>query len=351
MKGMALKLYRPYGYTSSAVGFFIRWMLTGLIVCVFGAHASRGLTQRTVRLLEFGRVADAAGLADQPEPPLIVAYLTTGGELVPIARYDGSAWRNTWPEPIERGRPLPVRTVAGIPRAWLEQPVPLTWTVWSEATRKEQRVSVTGIDREGSCVEAITLSTSFHSDPSSNGLAFNRPTRVDAVVALEQHSRDQLRHDVASHFRTAFADRIPQPGNQPGAIAPRLLAVARTDMLTDDTVSVEAVLPDARLPVMFIEAQRRFDGIPSDTDDDALSYSGWFRRDRAGTLTPISASLTSFSTAEGKSPRYTPIGIVRLSVGSIWVMSEIDKESQHIVLFEVSERGARKLTSAHIDGC
>ena len=226
------------------------------------------------------------------------------------------------------------------------------WTVWSQATRKAQRVAVTGVDREGSCVEAITLATSLRPNPPSDGLAFNRPTRVDAIVALEPRSRDLLRHEVASHFRAAFAGIIhPQRGTEPAAIGAKLLAIARADTLTDDTVIVEAVFQDSRFPVMFIEAQRQFGGIPSDTDHDALSYSGWFRRDHTGGLIPVSASLTSFSTAEGKLPRYTPIGILRLSVGSIWAMSEMGKESQDIVLFDVSDTAVRKLTSALVDGC
>jgi hypothetical protein len=64
----------------------------------------------------------------------------------------------------------------------------LTWTAWSQTTGKQQRVTVTGVDREGSCVEAITLATSFKPDPPSDGLAFDRPTTVEAVVELEQSS-------------------------------------------------------------------------------------------------------------------------------------------------------------------
>jgi hypothetical protein len=130
----------------------------------------------------------AAALAGQAQTPLIVAYMASDGELVPIARYDGTGWQNTWPEPIPDDAPLPVRTIGEIPRAWLGQPVPLTWTAWSQTTGKQQRVTVTGVDREGSCVEAITLATSFKPDPPSDGLAFDRPTTVEAVVELEQSS-------------------------------------------------------------------------------------------------------------------------------------------------------------------
>jgi len=330
-----------------------RRIFLGVMFCVVSAFASSGVTRPPPWLVDFEAAAAADGVAGQTQDPLMVAYMTYGGELVPIARFDGTAWRNTWPAPIDRDAPLPVRTVSDIPRAWLGQPVPLTWTVWSQATRQQQRVTVTGVDREGSCVEAITLATSFHPNPQSDGLAFNRPTRVDAIVALEQRSRDLLRRDVASHFRTALASIVhSQPGSEHSRIGAKvLLALTRADTLTDDTVIIEAVLSDSRFPVMFIEAQREFGGIPADTDDDALSYSGWFRRDRSGALVPISASVTSFSTAAGKSPSYTPIGIVRLGVGSIWAMSEIHGELQDIVLVDISDQGVRKLISAHIDGC
>lgn len=56
------------------------------------------------------------------------------------------------------------------------------------------------------------------------------------------------------------------------------------------------------------------------------------------------------STAADRDPRYTPIGILRLGVGSVWAMSEWGKESQTIVLFDVSARLVRKLTSADVSG-
>lgn len=298
--------------------------------------------------------AAAAAFAGQARAPLIVAYVVSDGELVPIARYDGTAWRNTWPDLIERDTPLPVRTIDDIPRSWLGQPVPLTWTAWSESTAKPQRVTVTGVDRDGSCFEAITLATSLRSDTLADGLAFNRPTTVDAIVDLEQSSpgRDPYRREVAPHFRTAVAGTVSsRPGGAPGEMGAKVLALARADKFAEETVVVQTVFRDRRFPVFFIEAQRHFAGIPADTDYDALSYRGWFRRDRGGALIPINASVAPFSTAEGRLPRYTPIGILRLGAGSIWAMSEWGIESQTIVLFDVSAKGARKLTSANVSGC
>jgi len=319
------------------------------------AHMWRkSITRRVVLVLgALVSAAAAAALAAQAQEPLIVAYMESNGELVPIARYDGVRWRNTWPEPIDRDAPLPVRSVAKIPRAWLGQPVPLTWTAWSEATGKPQRVTVTGIGREGACVESITLTTSFKPDPGSDGLAFDRPTRVTAIVTVEEGSPewDALRREIVPHLSAAIASTaVPQPGGEQRQMGARVLALARAESSPAETVVIESVFRDPRVPLYFIEAHRQFTGIPADTDEDALSYSGWFGRDGAGALIPISASLVPVSTAADREPRYTPIGILRRA-GSIWAMSEWGKESQTIVLFDVSAKRVRKLTSADVSGC
>jgi hypothetical protein len=298
-------------------------------------------------------VAAGAALAGQPRQPLIVAYIAADGELVPVARYDGTSWRNTWPKPIEDDAPLPVRTVDEIPKAWLGQPVPLTWTAWSQ-TGQQRRVTVTGVDGEGACVQAITLVTSAKRDTPADGLAFNRATKVDAIVQLEQGSPqwEMLRRELVPHFRTALTKTaLPQPGRERGDVEAKVIALGRGDKSAAEAVVVSAVFHDPRFPVFFISTERAFGGIPSDTDYDALSYEGWFRRNRAGALTPISASVAAFSTAEGKLPRYTPIGILRLGMDSIWAMTEWGIESKTIVLFDVSAKGVRKLTSADINGC
>jgi hypothetical protein len=289
----------------------------------------------------------------QTVAPLIVSYIYSDGELVPVARFDGRIWRNTWPEPIPDDAPLPVRTLAEIPRAWLGGPVPLTWTAWSPTTGQHQRVRVTGIEREGSCVESITLATSPKQAPA-DGLAFSRPTTVNPILELEDSSRewDRLRREVALHFRAAINKPVfPQPGDE--ELGAQVLAHARTDRFASENVVLEVGFRDPGFPVFFIEAIRHFRQISSDTNYDAVVYSGWFSADGGGPgrLRPISASVAPFSTAQGKLPRYTPVGILRVSGRAIWVLSEWGIESQTIVLFDVSGKGVRKLTSAEISGC
>ena len=176
---------------------------------------------------------------------------------MPVARYDGAGWRNTWPEPISDRAPLPVRAVGEIPRGWLGRPVPLTWMAWSQSTGKQQRVTVTGVDRDGSCVEAITLATSFKPDPRSDGLAFDRPTTVDAIIESEVPARREprspefelLRREVAAHFRTATTNpALPRPGSERGEMEAEVLALARTGKLTDETVVVQAVFRYRTIP-------------------------------------------------------------------------------------------------------
>jgi len=225
---------------------------------------------------------------------------------------------------------------------------------WSEATGKQQRVTVTGVDREGACVESITLTTSFKPDRRSDGLAFDRPTVVSAIATLAEESPewDVLRREIVPHLNNAIArTMLPQPGGEQDVRGARALALAHAESSTAETVVVDSVFRDPRLPLYFIEAHRQFKEISTDTDFDALSYGGWFGRDRTGALIPISTSLVSSSTADDKVPRYTPIGILRLGVASIWAMSEWGKESQTIVLFDVAATRVRKLTSADVSGC
>jgi hypothetical protein len=183
--------------------------------------------------------AAGASAAGQTEAPLIVAYISSDGELVPVARFDGTNWRNTWPEPIPEDVPLPVRELGEIQQAWLGQSVPLTWTTWSGATGRQHRVRVTGVDRDGSCVQAITLTTSPTAAPA-DGLAFNRPTAVTAIIEWKESSPEsnRLRREVVPHFKTAIRKpEIQSSGGERRETGNQVLTLARVeDDLADEHV-------------------------------------------------------------------------------------------------------------------
>jgi hypothetical protein len=131
------------------------------------------------------------------------------------------------------------------------------------------------VDREGSCVESITLTTAPKPDPNSEGLAFDRPTTVSAIVTLEKGSAqwEALRGEIAPHLSAAIASTAhPQPAGEQDERGARVLALARTESTTAETVVVESVFRDPRLPLYFIEVRREFTGkgISADTDYDAL---------------------------------------------------------------------------------
>ena len=309
---------------------------------------------RAVVLGVGGLAIAVATVAAQAPPPgrLIVAFMNSDGELAPVARYDGKVWRHTWPEPIEFDAPLPVRAVGEIPNTWLDQPVPLQWTAWSQDTGQQQLVTVTGVDRDGSCFDAITLATSL-TNLRSVGLAFDRPVTVVPIVERQESSPESLalRRDILPHFRRAITRTpIPAPGSE-DEIGARVLALARADKSPNPTLILPTVFRDPRMPLFFLRAEWHFEEISSGTTYDALSYSGWFRRDAAGELVPISASVETFPIGGDRVPRYTPLGIVRLGATSIWLMSEWGIESQTIVLFESSVTGVRKLLSTLVSGC
>src|SRR4030095_16355307 len=127
------------------------------------------------------------------------------------------------------------------------------WTAWSQ-TGQQRRVTVTGVDRDGACVQAITLATSSKPDAPADGLAFTRPTKVDAIVELEQSSRqwEVLRRELVPYFRTALTNTaLPQPGREQGDIGAKVVALGRADKSAAEALAVSAVFRDPRLPVFF----------------------------------------------------------------------------------------------------
>jgi hypothetical protein len=87
---------------------------------------------------------------------LNVAVVDGDGPLLPIARYTGRKWVNTWPDLEDAEAPVP--SLQRVPRSWLGKGIPLRWTVWFTTGGRAQ-IRVTGIERSGGCLAPATLTT------------------------------------------------------------------------------------------------------------------------------------------------------------------------------------------------
>ena len=119
------------------------------------------------------------------------------------------------------------------------------------------------MDREGACVESITLTTTPKPDPRSHGLAFDGPTTVSAIITLEEGSREweALRGEIAPRLNAAIASTArSQPAGEQDERGARVFALARAEGATAETVILESVYRDPRLPMYFIEAHRESKG-------------------------------------------------------------------------------------------
>src|SRR5262245_39360786 len=115
----------------------------------------------------------------QQPGPFIVA-VAMGNTLLPVARYNGSRWANTWPPPADRDTPVPA--LNEIPTAWLAQRVPIGWTVW-ESDGRQMNVRVTGTIRDPGCSSAVKLT--FDGVHVENGVALSTARRVAPVLGLD----------------------------------------------------------------------------------------------------------------------------------------------------------------------
>jgi hypothetical protein len=129
---------------------------------------------------------------------LIVAASRPVG-LLPIARFTGSTWINTWPQPEEEGVPVP--GLSDIPIGWLGQAAPRDWRLWGRdgATSK---MRIAGTARERGCSGSIVL-TPDQNPELPEGLAVNTDQPVEPVLALNRDSPDwrSLEPAIAAAFR------------------------------------------------------------------------------------------------------------------------------------------------------
>lgn len=114
--------------------------------------------------------------------PFTVAVVDAGGRLLPVTRFDGRRWLNTWTLQLERHEPLPVSSIDDIPTRWLGRPVPREWAMFAGA--EWHTIRTTGVGRWDRCISPVVLQTTARSPADGAGrftLAFDAPQSVDTA--------------------------------------------------------------------------------------------------------------------------------------------------------------------------
>src|ERR1039457_3238471 len=90
-----------------------------------------------------------------------VVQIRSAGDLVqlePIARFTGTEWANTWPEPAEDDVPVP--ELSNVPTSWLGKPVPRDWTLPFIEGGTTTAIALRTLREKGGCSSPVVLQLS-----------------------------------------------------------------------------------------------------------------------------------------------------------------------------------------------
>lgn len=87
-------------------------------------------------------VTAASARAQDARPRTLLGLVDETGVMTPIVRFDGTHWRNSWPDPDEKlsARPLP-SSLRAVPRAWTGLALPVRWHAWPREAAATNRSS------------------------------------------------------------------------------------------------------------------------------------------------------------------------------------------------------------------
>jgi hypothetical protein len=305
----------------------------------------------TLATLPFAGCKLAAARQVSPSGPFIVA-VADGTTLLPVARFTGSRWVNTWPAPGDRDDPVPA--LADIPTAWLGQQVPSAWTL-STADGRRWPLRVVGTTRErGGCSAAVKLTLEGAQVPE--GVALDTDRLVTPVAALGRGSPEwqNLEPAVIAVFRSSqqqlVDDRLRRYRNDSDD-ARILRQVLSPDRLANAPVTIDHLYRERDEPVIY------FEGHIVATADlwqlQGFRVTGWLAKDIAGHWRPLHLTgdlITSESNGPGSELRI-PLGALRLDDKVLWVSAVIGYEASGFVIDEVMPTGIRQIIATSPEGC
>ncbi len=295
-------------------------------------------------------IATAGALHSQSSAarPFVVAALRMPGRLLPIARFTGSEWVDTWPEPEDAMVPAP--TLDRIPAAWLSGPISRTWTLWLNDDDKHH-VDVVGTDRDaGGCSEPVTLRFDdvWHVGPSIAhiGLAVDTDQSIEGFRRLATSDREwrSLQPAIAETYLVNQSRLVAQAGSW------------LHDALNGVDIAELPLVIDALYRPTSSSAASTYYFVASKTTKDShglaigLAASGWLQRDAAGKW--FAFDLKGHTVSEEAGPAgVTPLGLFLLKGRTYWVVAEVGYESIGFAVFEITTGAARQIIVASGGGC
>jgi len=299
--------------------------------------------------------AAPAGVQTIEVQPFMVAVAGLVGErgipvLLPIARFTGSNWINTWVTTDEYGKPFP--PLEKIPAAWLGGAVPREWTVWLRRGLTTKARVIGTIRRDG-CSSPVELTVEPLSVTSRYVLEAGRRVAVTSDQAVEdvrelkpgEPEFARVRPLIEEAFRANEAGTIRSESRRAWVRE----ALAQLDV-TKRPFEIESVWRQASdaSPVVYCFEARK-EGSYRDGLTLTLKIAGWIRLDASGQSTTVSVSGSVYEE-EGMWHRL-PIGLLRVGSRTLWVMGLAHYESGEFEIREVTTTAVRRLTTADNGGC
>ena len=288
--------------------------------------------------------------APKPKQPFVVAIVERGSDwagLQPVARFTGSGWVNTWPDP--EGRDAPVPDFLQLPTSWLGKPVPRQWVLWS-MSGAHMRGRVVAARRAEGCSGpiALVLQKTKATEPEKLrgfrvAVDSNQPVEGFRPVTTADPEWNALQPAVAETFR-AHESSVENSGSLP-------LGSSSTARLITVPVTIESLMRpvSASGPVVYyFEATKR---LPINRAL-GVSVAGWLTRSSArGPWTAFDVSGRVLSRDSAPVPVRTPIGLFRVLGRVYWLMRITDYEGSDTTLYDVSAAGTREILTTGGGGC
>ena len=272
-------------------------------------------------------VAAGQVAADQ----FIVGVLRANGIIIPFARYDGTHWANSWPEPIYR-TPAPLEQ---IPREWLGgNDLTPNWRLWLPAG-STHAVRVLDLQyADTGCDGNWGLSTDF---PKSLNVKPNNCPHPTIGIALSSDrplkpmlpaNHSKLPFSALEHAFKESEDREISPLRRvPSGL--EYLRPPDADSRTAVPIRVErawrTILDSGEL-IYYIEANRSYARPAGSNDsgcDNISAFRGWFVQARGQEVRVVNARL-GLTDCDFKGARFTtPMGLLVLEDGT-YVITEDD---------------------------